>query len=61
LHTSDSVKQRYGVTSKTTADMQQVRARIIAKMGEYSGQPFPEPAVDMSIDEAIEIALAAVG
>jgi predicted ATPase/class 3 adenylate cyclase len=60
LQASDSVKQRYGVTSKTTADMQQVRASIMARIDEHAAQPFREPAVDMSVDDAIEIARTAV-
>jgi predicted ATPase len=60
LYASDSVKQRYGVASKTTADMQQVRARIMAEIGEHAAQAFREPAVDMSVDDAIAIARTAV-
>ncbi len=52
LQASDSVKHKYGVARDTSADMQELRARILARIGE------PQPLVDISLPEAIETARA---
>ncbi len=52
LQASDSVKQKFGVARDTSADMQALRAEMVAHIGQL------EPPADVSLDEAIETARA---